>query len=182
MRGAAVATPARVVTSYSDTRLLEAAAAFFSLAVLIHNGDHLRRGGDSVTADVFWIGVAAIVVEVGVVVLVFMRQRIAPLASTVAGFSLALGYLIVHFTPERSWLSDSFLTGDAAVVSLFAAALETAAALALGVVGGIALRRKRSASGPWSSERSLTSAMSRPVVLAMLLGNAVILVGSVLTR
>ena len=65
----------------------------------------------------------------------------APLLATVAGFQLALGYLAVHFTPDRSWFSDSFLEGGQ-VASWFAASLETTAALVLGVVGVLALRRR----------------------------------------
>ena len=157
---------------------LRAAATFFTFAVLVHNTDHLRRGGDSVAADVFWLGSAAILLEVAVVLLVFMRHPAAPLVATVAGFQLALGYLGVHFTPERTWFSDSFIDGGQAV-SWAAASLETAAALVLGVVGALALRRHafdRVDAVP------IGQAVRHPVVAAMALGNAVIFVGSVLTR
>src|SRR5687767_8981893 len=97
---------------------LRAAATFFALAVLIHNSDHLRRGGDSVSADVFWLGSAAIILEVLVVVLVYMRHPAAPLVATAAGFQLALGYLAVHFTPERGLFSDSFVSGDGSALSV----------------------------------------------------------------
>lgn len=45
------------------------AAAFFTLAVLIHNADHVRRGADSASLAVFWVGTAAIGLEVAIVVL-----------------------------------------------------------------------------------------------------------------
>jgi hypothetical protein len=70
----------------------------------------VRRGADLLSRDVFWAGTLAVVVEVGVVALVFMRHRLAPLAAFAAGVSLAAGYTVVHFTPERSWLSDSLLS------------------------------------------------------------------------
>jgi hypothetical protein len=124
------------------TAPLRRAATFFALAVLIHNADHLRRGGDSVSADVFWLGSAAIMLEVAVVVLVFRRHPAGPLVSTAAGFQLALGYLAVHFTPERGWFSDSFVSGEGSTLSWAAASLETIAALVLGVVG---------ACWPWCS-------------------------------
>jgi ABC-type spermidine/putrescine transport system permease subunit II len=157
---------------------LRAAATFFTIAVLVHNSDHLRRGGDSVAADVFWLGSAAILLEVAVVVLVFMRHPAAPLVATVAGFQLALGYLGVHFTPERTWFSDSFLDGGQAA-SWAAASLETVAALVLGVVGALALRR-RDFDG--TGTVSVGDALRHPVVAVMALGNAVVFVGSLLTR
>src|SRR4051812_16898859 len=100
------------------TARLPAAAVFFTVAVLFHNSDHLRRGGDSVASDVFWLGSAAIILEIGVVLLVFMRHPAAPLVATVVGAGLALGYLVVHFTPERTWVSDSFVSGNGAALSV----------------------------------------------------------------
>src|SRR5215211_7118848 len=67
------------------TAPLRAAATFFALAVLVHNSDHLRRGGDSVAADVFWVGSAALLLEVGIVLLVYMRHPAAPLLATAIG-------------------------------------------------------------------------------------------------
>src|SRR5438309_1508961 len=98
--------------------LLRGAAILFTVAVLLHNSDHLRRGVDALGRDVFWTGSLAIIVELGVVVLIFLRHRLAPLAAMVAGFSLAVGYTFVHFTPSRSWLSDSFVSGTARGISI----------------------------------------------------------------
>lgn len=166
-------------------RQLRVAAAVFAAAVLVHNSDHLRRGGDSVSADVFWIGTLAILVEVGIVALVFMRHPSAPLVAAVGGFWLALGYVFVHFTPRRELLSDSFTGGGASWLSLFAASFEATAAVLLAVVGLAALRRSRS---PGTSERehaevlSFAEALRHPVVAALVVGNFVILVGSLATR
>lgn len=162
----------------TGTAPLRAAAVFFAVAVLVHNSDHLRRGGDSVAGDVFWVGSAAILLEVAVVLLVFMRHPTAPLLATAAGFQLALGYLVVHFTPARSWFSDSFLDGGQ-VASKAAASLETTAALVLGVVGALALRR-RAYEGV--AGVPVGDALRHPVVVAMITGNAIIFVGSLLTR
>src|SRR5205814_1150476 len=62
----------------SDARLL-AAATLFTVAVLVHGADHLRRGVDTVGRDVFWAGTAGMVLEVAVVVLITQRHRLAPL-------------------------------------------------------------------------------------------------------
>lgn len=158
-------------------RRLRAAATFFTVAVLLHNGDHLRRGGDSVSLDVFVAGTLAIVVEVGVVVLVFAGHRLAPQAAVAAGFPLALGYVIVHALPARSWLSDSLVESGAENLSRAAALLEIIAALTLGVAGALAMRRHAGGRA-----RPLTAALRHPAVLALALGNVVILIGSIATR
>ena len=155
---------------------LRTAAGFFAVAVLVHNGDHLRRGGDSVSADVFWLGSAALLVEVGVVALVFTRHRLAPLVATIAGFQLALGYLAVHFTPARGWFSDSFLNTGASPVSITAAALEAIAAAVLGVAAVAALRSAR------GSRHFDPAGLRHPLVVAMAVGNVLIFVGSLATR
>jgi hypothetical protein len=168
---------------YPETRL-RAAAMFFTVAVLLHNTDHLRRGGDSVSAQVFWLGSLAIVAEVAVVVLVVMRHPLAPLAAASIGFSLAFGYVGVHFTPDRSWASDSLLVDAASPLSQAMALLETTAAVVLGLAGVDALRRRGAlvgaAGGP--APVSLRDALRHPLVLAMIGGNAVIFLGSLATR
>jgi hypothetical protein len=124
-------------------RALFRASAFFAVAVVLHNADHLRRGSDAVSADVFWAGTLAIGLEVLVVTLVCQRHRLAPVVATGAGFGLAAGYLVVHFLPDRPWLSDSFISGsDVSPLSWLAASLELVAAVALGVVGAMVIGRR----------------------------------------
>jgi hypothetical protein len=159
---------------------LAAAATFFAAAVLIHNSDHLRRGVDSVSKDVFWVGTSSILLEVGLVVLACQRHRLAALAAAAGGLSLAAGYLLVHFLPTHSWLSDSFTSAtNVSPLSWFAASLEVAAATTLGVVGLLVLRERgglTSATRPNREQRSLRDALLHPVALAMIAGNAAILV------
>jgi hypothetical protein len=155
-------------------RALRQAATFFTVAVLLHNADHLRRGTDSIGHDVFAAGSASVLLEVGIVVLICQRHRLAPIAAAATGFSLAAGYLFVHFLPQRSWLSDSFTS--AAHVSLLswgAASLEVVAATTLGVVGLLALNTSR------GQPRPLRDVLTEPVVLVMVLGNAVIMALSI---
>lgn len=168
--------PGATAAEHPDDRLLRWAVTFFAVAVLLHNGDHLRRGGDSVSTDVFWVGSSAILLEVGIVVLVFHRHRLAPLAAGVTGFSLAAGYVLVHLLPERGWLSDPLFSGGASRLSQAAALLEIAAAVTLGVVGLVVLRRRgglASATQP-RPVRPLAAIGREPVVVAMALGNALI--------
>lgn len=156
------------------------AATFFAAAVVVHGLDHARRGADSLRLDVFWAGTAAIALEVGVVVLVMQRHRLAPLAAAVAGLSLAVGYLVVHFLPARSWLSDSFTSGlDVSRLSWTAASLEVVAATALGAAGLVVLRRRgglASAPPPRPDQQPPRHVAVHPVVIAMSAGNALILV------
>ena len=161
---------------------LAGAATVFAVAVLIHNSDHLRRGADSVNLDVFWIGTSAMFLEVGLVVLGLMRHRLAALAATAGGFSLAAGYVVTHFLPDHGFLSDSFVSAtDVSPLSWTAASLEVAAAVTLGVVGLLVLRAGgglASATRPKAEQRDLRDALLHPVALAMIAGNAVILVVS----
>jgi len=160
------------------------AAILFAFAVLVHNADHLRRGGDSVSAEVFWLGSGAIIVEVGLVTLVFMRHAAGPLAAEIGGFALASGYLFVHFTPDRGWLSDSFLSGGTSPISLAAASLETIAAFTLGVSGAMVLhRRGSSAAHQHAIDRAgLLETLRHPVVATMAFVNVLIFVLSVVER
>lgn len=101
------------------------------------------------------------------VVLICQRHRLAPLAAAVAGGSLAVGYLVVHFLPERSWASDSFTSGaDVSALSWVAASLELVAAVVLAVAGTLVLSRRGglvSAAEPYPGERSLGEAVRNPL-------------------
>jgi hypothetical protein len=155
-------------------RWLRWAATFFAVAVLLHNGDHARRGGDSVGTDLFWVGLLGILVEVGIVVLVFSGHRLAALAATSTGFSLAFAYVLVHALPRRGWLSDPLLESGAENASRLAAVVLILAALALGTVGTLVLRRRgglSSATEPWGPAHPVSSVATNPVVVAMALGN-----------
>ena len=82
-------------------RRLYWATVFFAAAVVVHNGDHVRRGADAIGADVFWAGTLAVIVEALVVVWACQRHRWAALAAAGVGPALALGYVVVHFLPAR---------------------------------------------------------------------------------
>ncbi|MEY2421096.1 MAG: hypothetical protein QOI95_1163 [Acidimicrobiaceae bacterium] len=177
-RVTAIDTAERAKTR-SDATLL-AAAALFTVAVLLHNSDHVRRGADAVNKDVFWAGTSSLFIEVAIVVLVCRRHRLAPLAATAGGFSLAAGYVLVHFLPARSWLSDSFTSAsNVSPLSWMAASFEVIAAITLGVVGVVALRRHgglASATRPVADQLSLRDGLTHPFALAMMIGNAAIFV------
>ena len=175
---------ADVTSDERADRWLRWAATFFVLAVLFHNSDHLRRGSDTLSTDVFVAGSLAMIVEIGVVVLVFMRHRWAAIAAVAAGFPLAAGYVFVHFTPGRGWLSDSFVSESVSVVSRLAASTEVVAALAIGLAGLLAVRRRgldAAASGPTSDVR-LGAVVRQPLVAAMVVGNVLIFALTLVSR
>jgi xanthosine utilization system XapX-like protein len=164
-------------------QLVRFAAIAFAVAVVLHNGDHLRRGGDSVSAQVFWLGSAAIILEVGVVALVLVRHPSAPLAAMVVGLSLAVGYIVVHFTPDRSLVSDSLVDGNAQIISMIAAALETITALALGLAGARAVREDGLASTSGDAlGTAVVDGLRRPLIAAFALINVLIFVLSLAGR
>src|SRR5690242_11700061 len=68
-------------TTDRQQRQLEWAATLFTVAVLLHNLDHLRRGAGDLHGDVFLAGTLSMVLEIGVVAAVFARHRAAPLAA-----------------------------------------------------------------------------------------------------
>jgi hypothetical protein len=163
--------------------MLVAAATLFTIAVAVHGFDHLRRGIDATPRDVFWLGTSGIVIEVGIVVVVCARHRAAPLAAAAIGWSLAAAYTVVHFLPERSWASDSFTSApDVSPMSWFAASLEVAASLVLGLAGFLVLRDRgglTSAAEPHDGQQPLAGGLRHPVALTMLIANLVILAVSI---
>jgi hypothetical protein len=109
---------------------LRRAAIFFALAALLHNGDHFRRGLDSVTAELQVAGWAGMALSAVAIAVVLRGHRTAPLVAVSAGFPLALGFA-----------SDPFVSGGASVLSIVASILEILGAAWLGVAGLAALRR-----------------------------------------
>jgi hypothetical protein len=163
-------------------RWLSRTAVLFTVAVIIHNSDHLRRGVNTLTVEVFWVGIAGILVEVGLVVLICQRHRFAPLAASIGGLGLAGGYLEVHFLPAHGWFSDSFTSAThVSLLSWTAASFEVVAALALAVAGLWALRRRgglETALRPHPEQRPVIEGILHPLAVVMILSQLITLVVS----
>ncbi|MFE3541932.1 hypothetical protein ACFXK0_03040 [Nocardia sp. NPDC059177] len=134
-------------TTPSDTAL-RITTAVFAVALLVHGGDHLRRGLDVCSALVNALGTLQMLFAVLTIALVFRRHSAAPLAATLVGFGSAIGFTLVHVLPD--WfgpLSDSFVNAppQARVTgfSWFAALFEIAADLAIGIAGLYTLRARQ---------------------------------------
>lgn len=126
-------------------RALKYAAGLYAVGLGLHTVDHVRRGLDVITSQVFWAGNASTLIGVTAVALVFAGHRLAPVAAVWAGIPIALGVASVHLLPKWSALSDSFpepasvgVTG----LSWTVVSIEIAGALAVGLVGLMILRRQ----------------------------------------
>ena len=91
--------------SSRDQRLFIAGLAFAGGSA-IHLIDHLRRGQGSVSDALYAAGNISLVVQVATITLVLTRHRLAPVAATSAGLSLALGFGAAHWLPRWSSISD----------------------------------------------------------------------------
>ncbi len=123
-------------------RHLRVAALGFLVAALLHNADHVRRGFDATTVAVQGLGWAGMALTATAIVLVLRGQRLGPLVAVAAGVGLAIGFLAVHWLPGWGEFSDSFIEGDAQVLSMVASLLEVAGAIWLAVAGWGALQAR----------------------------------------
>ena len=158
--------------------MMDRAAVVFTLAVLLHGADHVRRGIGASGKDVFVLGAAGAVVEVAIVMAIARRHPLAPAAAAAGGSVLAAGYVAAHFLPRRALFSDPLASAPAVTwLSWAAASIEVAAALALAAAGAVALFGRPS---PNVSHRPIGAAevIRRPYVAAMVLGNVVIVVAA----
>lgn len=128
--------------SHADGRLLRSAAGAFAIGAILHNGDHFRRGVDTVTTQLFWLGNVGMVLTVAALAVVVARHRLAPLVAVSAGFPLALGFAAAHMLPEWSVFSDSFVDNDVSLFSWIASVAEIVGALVFGGAGAVVLRRR----------------------------------------
>ena len=132
-------------TDLPEARLLRV-GYLFAFGSAIHLVDHLRRGQDSVTEQLYWAGNVGLVVQVAVITLIVTRHRVAPLAAIAAGIPLAVGFTAADWLPEWSSLSDSFVEGGASGFSYVASLAEIVGAVAIAVVGYLVIKERGIAS------------------------------------
>jgi hypothetical protein len=135
-----------------DDRALRYTGVLFAIALVVHGADHLRRGIDVVSNEVFWLGNFQSVGAVVALFLVFTRHRWAPAAAIAIGFASAFGFTVVHLFPYWSTLSDNFPGAETqagvTTFSWFAALFEIGADLAFGWAGLHVLRQRRERAVP----------------------------------
>jgi hypothetical protein len=122
--------------------VLRLATAVYAGGLVLHTADHLRRGIDVITGEVFWGGMVLTTVSVIAIALVVTHHHSAPLVAAVVGFTAAVGVSASHLLPHWSSLSDSLPDGNVDALSWAAVLIEIVGAIAFGVAGLYALRRE----------------------------------------
>jgi hypothetical protein len=121
-----------------EERWLRYAALFYATGLAVHTADHVRRGVDTVTPQVLWLGNISTLLGLTTVVLVLLGHRLAPLVAAITGLQVAIGVSAVHLLPEWSAFSDAFPgahgTGVTAL-SWIVVLMEIAGAALMGVLG-----------------------------------------------
>ena len=129
-----------------NDRVLRPAGVVFVAALLVHGLDHLRRGIDVMTTQVFVGGNIQFALAFVAFALVIRRHRLAPVAAIAVGFGSALLFVTAHLLPDWGAFSDAYVGSPAApnvtAFSWFTALFEIAADIAFGCAGVIALRRR----------------------------------------
>src|SRR3954469_2432383 len=133
-----------------ETRFLRYAALLYALGLALHIVDHLRRGFDVLTPEVFWAGNISTTLGITTVFLVLMGHRWGPMVAALTGIPVAIGVATVHLLPEWSAFSDAFPgaqhTGVTAL-SYTVVLIEIVGAFAMGVAGlSVVLRRRTEAT------------------------------------
>jgi hypothetical protein len=132
--------PTRMEDSRRAARALKYAALVYAVGLLVHTADHLRRGLDILTPEVFWAGSVTSAVAVAAIWIALAGNRLAPVIAFAHGITQGLGVAAVHLLPSWSSFSDSLPDGGADVLSWAVVLVEIAAALAFGAAGAYLLR------------------------------------------
>src|SRR3954465_9701833 len=88
--------------------LLRYATLLYAFGLIVHTGDHVHRGIDVLTPEVFWAGNVSTVLGIAVIALVLVRHPTAPLMATILGLTVAPGVAATHLLPHWSAFSDAF--------------------------------------------------------------------------
>ncbi|GCA96857.1 hypothetical protein NCCNTM_04920 [Mycolicibacterium sp. NCC-Tsukiji] len=121
-----------------------------AVALLLHGADHMRRGMNVIPPAVMVGGTLQLILAAVTIVLVFRRNRWAPLAAVGIGYAGAVGFTAAHLLPKWGFFSDSFINAPPwARVTAFSwvtAILEIAANLIFGTIGLVTLKARTAAS------------------------------------
>lgn len=116
---------------------------------LLHGADLPRRGMNVVPPAVMVGGTLQLILAAVTIVLVFRRNRWAPLAAVGIGYAGAVGFTAAHLLPKWGFFSDSFINAPPwARVTAFSwvtAILEIAANLIFGTIGLVLLKARTAA-------------------------------------
>ena len=96
---------------------LRVTGAVYAAAIIAHGADHLRRGLDAVTPEVFWAGIAGAFLAGIAIAAALVAGRSAGALAVVVGLPSALGIAAVHLLPGWGPCSDSFWKPGTAAAS-----------------------------------------------------------------
>jgi hypothetical protein len=122
--------------------LLRLTATVYLAGWTLHTADHIRRGIDAITAEVFWAGNISGLIALAAIGLAFAGHRLAPVAAVAAGLPAAIGVAAVHLLPGWGVFSDSLPDGHVDRLTWAAVLVEIAGALAFGLAGLVEVRRR----------------------------------------
>ncbi len=123
------------------TLTLRTAGFVFLGGLVLHNGDHMRRGLTGIPEAVTWAGTLVLALAAVTLTLVFTHHDLAPFAATVTGFATAAGVTASHLLPHWGPLSNPLTGSGVGAVTWVAVVAEIAGALVLGAAGLAVLRR-----------------------------------------
>jgi hypothetical protein len=123
------------------TLTLRAAGFVFLGGLVLHNGDHMRRGLTGIPEGVTWAGTLVLALAAVTLTLVFTHHDLAPLASTVTGFATSAGVTASHLLPHWGPLSNPLAGSGVGAATWMAVLAEVAGAIVLGGAGLAVLRR-----------------------------------------
>lgn len=136
------APPAATQAQARADRMLRLAAILFAAGFVVHNADHVRRGVDTITAQVFAGGVVVSIGAVVALALIAMRNSAAAFVAAVVGIATAVAVSASHLLPRWSVFSDAFPGAHVDGLSWFAVLFEILGAVVLAAAGLNALRRR----------------------------------------
>jgi hypothetical protein len=121
--------------------LLRLTGTIYLIGWSLHTADHLRRGIDAVSSEVFWAGNVSGVIALVAIGMAFAGHRLAPIAAIAGGLPAAVGVAAVHLLPGWGVFSDSLPDGHVDGFTWVAVLVEIGGALVFGLAGLVVARR-----------------------------------------
>ena len=131
---------------FRGERTLVLTGLLYAAGTMIHTLDHLRRGTEVVTDQVYWLGTFGTVLAALAIGLALTGHRLAPTVAMVVGITHGVGISAVHLLPQWSAFSDAFPGNSVSPLSWVAVLSEIGGALAFGIAGAYRLTSTSSSS------------------------------------
>ncbi len=120
---------------------LATAAWVYIAGLVLHTGDHMRRGLGDTDEGVIWGGTLLLVLAAVALTLVFTRHALAPAAAVVVGGATAIGVSAAHLLPDWGPLSEELAAADVDALTWLAVGSEIVGGAVLALAGLAIVRR-----------------------------------------